>query len=76
MHGRAAEPVRGVAEDGGIRAGLHPTPNLVKQWPRQLGSWEVLFEDLSDGETLTRGEAPASDLLRVEAGTVFGLLTS
>src|SRR5439155_12756447 len=37
---------------------------------------KVFFEDLGDGEPLTCGKPPARDLLRVEARTILGLLTS
>jgi len=57
-------------------APLDASTELVEQRACQFSAGKVFFEDLGDGEALTRGEAPARDLLRVKARTILGLLTS
>src|SRR5258707_981925 len=63
VHRRATEPVGCVAKDRGVCARLDASTELVEQRACQLSPGKVFFEDLGDREALTRGKAPASDLL-------------
>src|SRR5260370_19777335 len=75
-NGRSFSPKYTVAVHRGVCARLDASTELVEQRACQFSAGKVFFEDLGDGEALTRGKPPARDLLRVKARTVFGLLTS